>query len=1049
MLRKIFLSLALVSFLCPGVAVAQLADTPWPKFHYDIHNTGKTTNLGTTVGKLKWKFVTGGAVTSSPVLDDNGTLYIGSDDNNIYAIDTETGALKWKYKTEKEISRASGAIDVNNMLYFGSNDGYLYAFDLDDINPLDPQPKMVFNTSTEITGKATTSSEKPSYAISSSPSISDDGVIYFSSNNGYLYALNSDFTLKWKYYISMSWASPAIDERKNVVYGAGWGYQTYDCPDPDNASLTVPCFASIFMLDKDSGALYDSTPDYACPPGGIMAAPVIAPNGDIIISWVAWENIDWEGCDDECVDNPVWRISIDPTVNDINGWICYDYGYKQIYSTPAMIEDNSYYVISGADVIRVLPDGTGYHTVTTIGERSESSPAVDGQKNLFIGSNGGYFYAICTECPETPLLWQYPGPEEDPLQITRLAGTTTIASILSSPAIGDDSRHSVYVGASDGCVYAFYDGASIEGRVTQESNGAGIQGVEMTLTSTFTDQVRTTYIDTNGYYSFTGVENYTYTITPKKVGYVFTPQTRTAVIKQDQDALNMNFTAFDGFTITGKVLDAEGAGFSNVMVYLQGDTTKYSATAVTDSSGSYSFTGLGYDVYSLTPELTGYSFDPASQSVTIATSTSITNKNFTAKDFTVFQGYQISGMIMDVRKLESQNSGISGITINLTGTANDGQSVNVYKTSDSEGKYSFTGLSNGAYMVKPSQSSTYTFEPTSQDITIASANVLNVDFYAGTGFAISGSIQLDSADNATYSSVSVDLFNDNATYNLLKNIEKTPINSVVPDKDGNFVFIGVGPGNYVVKPSLNGYGFNPQLIKVTVSTSSVTNLLFVAEKGYYISGTISSLIGTKQENVPIQLIPIEAGTAGTAVSTITNSSGIYSFTGLDAGDYIVGLSEEYKNYYQLYPEAWEITITSESKEDVDFRIKSYCSITYFNVPFVGIAGTLVHIFGTNFGWSEPPDNETMNVSMGDQQEELPSGVYFGTDDLTTWAKADVVSWSPVKIVVEAPPSTMMSPFNLVRVWVIRRTRSEDTAVTETDLAGCYGAMSSDFFLYIY
>ncbi len=37
-------------------------------------------------GTLKWKFKTGDYVTCSPAIASDGTIYIGSWDNNLYAI---------------------------------------------------------------------------------------------------------------------------------------------------------------------------------------------------------------------------------------------------------------------------------------------------------------------------------------------------------------------------------------------------------------------------------------------------------------------------------------------------------------------------------------------------------------------------------------------------------------------------------------------------------------------------------------------------------------------------------------------------------------------------------------------------------------------------------------------------------------------------------------------------------------------------------------------------------------------------------------------------
>ncbi|MCD6239765.1 MAG: PQQ-binding-like beta-propeller repeat protein, partial [Thermotogae bacterium] len=49
-------------------------------------------------GILKWKYKTGYWVYSSPVIGEDGTVYVGCDDHYLYAIRPD-GILKWKYKT--------------------------------------------------------------------------------------------------------------------------------------------------------------------------------------------------------------------------------------------------------------------------------------------------------------------------------------------------------------------------------------------------------------------------------------------------------------------------------------------------------------------------------------------------------------------------------------------------------------------------------------------------------------------------------------------------------------------------------------------------------------------------------------------------------------------------------------------------------------------------------------------------------------------------------------------------------------------------------------
>ncbi|MCP4694200.1 MAG: PQQ-binding-like beta-propeller repeat protein, partial [Desulfobacterales bacterium] len=40
--------------------------------------------------ELKWRFETGGAVSSSPAIGGDGTIYVGSQDHHLYAIRSES-----------------------------------------------------------------------------------------------------------------------------------------------------------------------------------------------------------------------------------------------------------------------------------------------------------------------------------------------------------------------------------------------------------------------------------------------------------------------------------------------------------------------------------------------------------------------------------------------------------------------------------------------------------------------------------------------------------------------------------------------------------------------------------------------------------------------------------------------------------------------------------------------------------------------------------------------------------------------------------------------
>jgi outer membrane protein assembly factor BamB len=52
---------------------------------------------------VKWKFHTAGQVISSPAVSA-GTIYVGSTDGNLYAVDRESATLKWEFDAKSRIT---------------------------------------------------------------------------------------------------------------------------------------------------------------------------------------------------------------------------------------------------------------------------------------------------------------------------------------------------------------------------------------------------------------------------------------------------------------------------------------------------------------------------------------------------------------------------------------------------------------------------------------------------------------------------------------------------------------------------------------------------------------------------------------------------------------------------------------------------------------------------------------------------------------------------------------------------------------------------------
>jgi len=127
---------------------------------------GSQSLRGQSDGSLKWKFATGDAVKSSPAIGADGTIYVGSDDNSLYAISPD-GSRKWEFATGAEIE-SSPAIGADGTIYVGSADNSLYA-----ISPAGTQ-KWKFTTGSE---------------VDSSPAIGADGTVYIGSWDHNVYAV--------------------------------------------------------------------------------------------------------------------------------------------------------------------------------------------------------------------------------------------------------------------------------------------------------------------------------------------------------------------------------------------------------------------------------------------------------------------------------------------------------------------------------------------------------------------------------------------------------------------------------------------------------------------------------------------------------------------------------------------------------------------------------------------------------------------------------------------------------------------------------------------
>ncbi len=173
--------------------------------------------------KARWTYQTGGAIWGSPALDQ-GVIYTGSDDGNLYALDAGTGQLKWKSATTG-ILRSRPAVD-HGLVIFASDDGYLYAIQAEGGRPVwrrefgNAKPR-------EKRENLGTSPNPSGFDYYQSSPVVAGGQVFVGSLDGNVYAMDAGTgRVNWKYPTGDKVrATPAVED--GVVYVGSWDMNFY------------------------------------------------------------------------------------------------------------------------------------------------------------------------------------------------------------------------------------------------------------------------------------------------------------------------------------------------------------------------------------------------------------------------------------------------------------------------------------------------------------------------------------------------------------------------------------------------------------------------------------------------------------------------------------------------------------------------------------------------------------------------------------------------------------------------------------------------------
>lgn len=365
----------------------------WPMFHNNLALSGHTNDAAPDDNYLAWVFQTGSNTDSSPVVVGD-SVFIGSNDGNLYALNKYTGQLIWSSNTGSPI-RSTPAVE-NGIIYVLPTNGNFLALNASN-------GAMIWSQTIG-----------PGSWDWASPAVHNNNV-FIASSTGNLYSLNAaSGAINWTTQIGGEPDSP-IAVVNGLVYS---GTHNFDNNNP-----------TLVAVDETTGAIVWSY-NYYLNHGGITG--MINSNGAAIVDGDNDGQLDayfgvynWGGVSNQAV-------SINASTG-IENWSQNIGGNST--STPAVhagkvfigSDDGNLYALNASDGSIAWAFQTGAAVW--------SAPAVSGDNKVCFGSRDHIIY--CVDENSGSLIWSY---------------DTSASRIHSSPAISDDM---LFIGNENGKVYAF------------------------------------------------------------------------------------------------------------------------------------------------------------------------------------------------------------------------------------------------------------------------------------------------------------------------------------------------------------------------------------------------------------------------------------------------------------------------------------------------------------------------------------------------------------------------------------------------------------------
>lgn len=321
--------------------------SPWPMRRLCPGGVANTPLFGAHLNIVNWSVNLGGDIRNAPAIAADGTLYVGSDANKLFAI-APNGTVKWDFTTGGDV-RSSAAIGRGGTIYFGSNDGKLYALS---------------RTGSQLWAVETGS------PVETSPLLGGDGTVYIGTTGptgAGVYAINPDGTQKWFVDLPAGVTSEiALANTGSLYVGSG------------NHVLGINDRFGVLVQDYDLSST-------------VTGGPVASGSGTTYVGTADGRLVAIDGA----------RAAIVGTFQVSCPGAC-------AVGDPALSEDEStvYFGSENGSVHAIDQDASLRWSFAT-GGFVKSSPVVAGDGVIYVGSDDGKLYALKGSLDDSDrLLWQ-------------------------------------------------------------------------------------------------------------------------------------------------------------------------------------------------------------------------------------------------------------------------------------------------------------------------------------------------------------------------------------------------------------------------------------------------------------------------------------------------------------------------------------------------------------------------------------------------------------------------------------------------------------------